>query len=170
MTTIPGVEMDESIRNGYRESLAGIRKGDTAKELALVCQYIRSARKIIVPNQNDVKVAAINEVLEEYGLCRAIHLHCETRCCDLTRMPAVTKALMALDTTSCNLVIARGRLGVPGSGSMLVFLDAKGRILTAGLSPSHVIHKKTVSESVRDEMVMALERIGLTRPARTRMP
>ena len=157
------MELDIVVKKGYGESLAGTRAGDRDEELDVIRQYIRTAASIIVPNRNDVKVTTINTVLREYGLGCATHLHCQTHCCDLTRMPAVTKALMALDITSCDLVIARGRLGVPGSGSMLVFLDAKGRLLTAGISPSHVVHRKPVADAVRDEMVMALERIGFTR-------
>lgn len=68
---------------------------------------------------------------------------------------------MALDIVDCDLVIARGRLGVPGSGSMLVIMDSKGRILSAALSPPHIIHKKSVEKAVKDEMTTALKRIGL---------
>ncbi|AGB01915.1 MULTISPECIES: DUF3236 domain-containing protein [Methanoregula] len=154
--------MEDLIRGAYHESLAGARKGDTDAELEAIRHYIRGARTIIVPNRNTVKISVINTVLAEFGLPRAVHLHCDTNCCDISRMPALTKALMALDISGCDLVIARGRLGMPGSGSMLVILDNRGRILTAGLSPSHSIHKKPVELAVHDEMVMALERIGLT--------
>jgi hypothetical protein len=51
-------------------------------------------------------------------------------------------------------------LGIPGSGSLLIFIDNKGRILTAGTSPSHLIHKKTIEEAVYKEACEALEKIG----------
>ncbi len=105
---------------------------------------------------------AINEVLAEFGLPAATHLLLPTACADLSRMPAVTKACMALDLSPSDLVIARGRLGVPGSGSMLVILDAKGRILSAALSPANCLHGKEVSDAVRDEMREALVRVGFT--------
>ena len=154
------MRLEDHVKNAYCESAEGRRTGDTAAELIGIRHYIRGAKNIVVPNRNTVKIMTINEVLGTYGLARATHLECDTSCCDMSRMPTITKALMALDCTSCDLVIARGRLGLPGSGSMLVIVDLKGRILTAGLSPSHVVHKKPVAEAVRDEMVMALERVG----------
>lgn len=138
-----------------------MRRGDTIPELEGVREYILRSRKIVVPNHNGDKISVINEVLETFGLPRAVHLKVPTNYCDLSRMPALSKALLALDTTSADLVIARGRLGVPGSGSMLVILDSKGRILSAALSPSHVVHGKTVEEAVRDETRIALEQVGL---------
>lgn len=152
--------LDEQVKKAYNESAEGIRRGDTPSEVDEIRRYIRSAKVIIVPNRNTEKITVINDVLKRYGLGCAKHLQCNTNCCDLTRTPAITKALMALDSTQCDLVIARGRLGAPGSGSMLVVVDNKGRVLTAGISSSHVLHKKTIAEAVRDELKMALERVG----------
>jgi len=160
------MDLERIIENAYDESLTGVRVGDTKAECREIRRYIQDAEEIIIPNHNDAKVTAINEVLNEFGLSRGKHLQIPTDACDVSRMPAITKAQMALDVSSCDLVIARGRLGVPGSGSMLVIVDSKGRILSAALSPSHIIHGKGVSEAVRDEMESALERIGFTRPVR----
>jgi hypothetical protein len=156
-------DLEESIKSAYNESANGTRKGDTFRELEEIKTYLLKSDKIVVPNWNEDKISAINEVLEEFGLCRASHLQFHTNCCDLTRMPVITKALMALDVSHCDIVIARGRLGVPGSGSMLVIIDKKGRILSAALSSAHILHEKTVNEAVRDEMTEALLRIGLSR-------
>lgn len=153
--------LEKSIGNAFQESVTGIRKGDTPAELAEIRKYLLASRTIVVPNHNGVKIGVINEVLGEFGLPGAKHLAVPTSSCDVTRMPALTKALMALDISDADLVIARGRLGVPGSGSMLVILDTKGRLLSAALSPAHVIHRKTVGQAVRDEMRIALERVGL---------
>jgi hypothetical protein len=160
------MNIEESIKNAYRESANNTRTGDTTAELDAIRTVIRNSKSIVVPNRNGVKITVINEVLKEFGLTQATHLQCDTYSSDLSRMPAVTKATMALDVSESDLVIARGRLGVPGSGSMLVVMDAKGRILTAGFSPSHVIHGKPVADAVRDEMRMALERIGFSLPGR----
>jgi len=89
-------------------------------------------------------------------------LDIDTRFADLTRMPALNKGLMAVDTEKADLYIARGRLGIPGSGSMLIILDEKGRVLTASLSPSSVIHKEDIEERIKKELVEALNRIGIT--------
>ena len=56
-------------------------------------------------------------------------------------MPAVNKALLALDITGAALVIARGRPGIPGSGSMLVIMDTRCRILSAAIAPPHIVHE-----------------------------
>lgn len=157
------MDLEQIVENAYYESITGVRTGDTKIECRELRRYIRDAREIIIPNHSDAKVVAINEVLEEFGLIKAKHLQIHTDACDVSRMPAITKALMALDSCPCDLVIARGRLGIPGSGSMLVILDKKGRLLTASLSPPHIIHGKAVSDAVRDEMTNALERIGFTK-------
>lgn len=154
------MSLDSPTKNAYHESLQGRRRGDRPEELAAIRQYIRAAKKIVVPNRNGGKLTVINEVLREFGLAQAHLLPVETSCSDLSRMPALTKALMALDTTDCDLVIARGRLGIPGSGSMLVILDVKGRVLSAALSPSHVVHGGPLPDTVKSEMKAALERIG----------
>jgi Uncharacterized protein conserved in archaea len=157
------MSLDAITKNAYRESALGVRRGDTPGELEAIRQYIRAAKRMVVPNLTGEKLTVINEVLIEFGLAPAHHLHIETSCSDLNRMPALAKALMALDTTECDLVIARGRLGIPGSGSMLVILDGKGRVLSAALSPSHVVHGMPLPDAVRTEMRSALERIGFCR-------
>lgn len=154
------MDFEKTVKNAYHESAEGKRRGDTGEELYSLQKHIRSARKIVVPNRNTVKTKVINEVLTRFNLPSAQHLCLPTNSADLSRTPAINKALMALDTDDCDLVIARGRLGVPGSGSLLVIMDNKGRILSAATSPSHVLHGKTVEEAVRDEITHALLRIG----------
>jgi len=148
--------IDEVIRNAYRER----RRGDKPEEVEAIREYIRSAEVIVVPTTSKEKVKAINSVLKEFGIAEAKQLNIKTDFSDLTRMPAIFKALAALDVCKCDLVIARGRLGIPGSGAMLVVIDSKGRILTAALSPPHVIHNKNVEKAVKDEMTHALRRLG----------
>jgi hypothetical protein len=157
------MSLEEKTRNAYSESAHGTRKGDSLPEVEEIQQYVKNASKIVVPNRNDVKITVINEVLREFGLNLASHLQFHTNCCDVSRIPVLTKAQMALDISDCDLVIARGRLGVPGSGSMLVIMDKKGRILSAALSPAHILHHKSVRDAVRDEITDALERIGFLR-------
>ncbi|HJK77689.1 MAG TPA: DUF3236 domain-containing protein [Methanocorpusculum sp.] len=158
------LSLEQIIASGYRESGEGTRTGDTPRELAAIRTYIRHAGRIVVPNHNTDKITAINAVLAEFGLRSAEHLCIPTTAPDQTRMPAVSKALLALDITGADLVIARGRLGIPGSGSLLVIMDARGRILSAALSPPHIVHEKSVPDAVRSELKDALERIGFGRP------
>lgn len=151
---------ENMIRNAFEESRNNIRFGDTIEEIMEIQEYIRNAEKIYIPNKNGIKVEVLNKVLKNYGLAEAKILQINTNTADTSRIPALAKAYMALDQSDADLIIARGRLGIPGSGSLLIFIDSKGRILTAGTSPSHVIHKKTIEEAVYSEACEALEKIG----------
>ena len=151
---------EKMIRNAFEESRNNCRFGDTLEEIKELQDYIRNAQKIYVPNKNGIKVEVLNEVLNEYGLPQAEILQINTNTADTSRIPALAKAYMALDQSDADLIIARGRLGIPGSGSLLIFIDNKGRILTAGTSPSHLIHKKSIEEAVYEEACEALEKIG----------
>ena len=151
---------EKMIKNAFEESRNDCRFGDTLDEIAEIQEYIKNAENIYIPNKNGIKVEVLNEVLKSYGLPEAEMLQIDTNTADTSRIPALAKAYMALDQSDADLIIARGRLGIPGSGSLLVFIDNKGRILTAGTSPSHVIHKKSIEEAVYEEACEALEKIG----------
>ena len=151
---------EKMIRNAFEESRNNTRLGDTFEEINEIQDYIRNAQKIYVPNKNGIKVEVLNEVLDEYGLPPARILQINTNTADTSRIPALAKAYMALDQSDGDLIIARGRLGIPGSGSLLIFIDNKGRILTAGTSPSHLIHQKSIEQAVYEEACEALEKIG----------
>ena len=151
---------EKMIKNAFEESQTNSRFGDTLEEIHEIQEYIKNAEKIYVPNKNGIKVEVLNEVLNEYNLPQAKILQINTNTADTSRIPALAKAYMALDQSDADLIIARGRLGIPGSGSLLIFIDNKGRILTAGTSPSHLIHKKTLEKAVFDETCEALEKIG----------
>ncbi|MDD3454819.1 MAG: DUF3236 domain-containing protein, partial [Methanobacteriales archaeon] len=152
---------EKHIKKAYNESTEGKRKGDKKTESEKIREYILSAKKITVPNWDGKKLESINRTLKKFGLPKAKGLKINTNAADLTRMPTITKALMAVDTTDSDLIIARGRLGVPGSGSMLVIMDHKGRILSAAISPPHIIHGKSLQEAVEEELKTALQRLGL---------
>ncbi|AMD16854.1 hypothetical protein TL18_01640 [Methanobrevibacter sp. YE315] len=151
---------EKMIKNAFEESRNNCRFGDTIEEITEIQDYIKNAEKIYIPNKNGIKVEVLNRVLKTYGLPKAEILQINTNTADTSRIPALAKAYMALDQSDADLIIARGRLGIPGSGSLLIFIDNKGRILTAGTSPSHVIHKKTIEEAVYKEACEALEKIG----------
>ena len=151
---------EKMIKNAFEESENNCRFGDTLEEVREIQDYIKNARKIYIPNKNGIKVKVLNQVLSEYNLNSAEILHINTNTADTNRIPALAKAYMALDQSDADLIIARGRLGIPGSGSLLIFIDNKGRILTCGTSPSHLIHKKSLEEAVYNEACEALEKIG----------
>ncbi|WP_295592258.1 DUF3236 domain-containing protein [uncultured Methanobrevibacter sp.] len=151
---------EKMIKNAFEESENNCRFGDTLEEIKEIQDYIKNAQKIYIPNKNGIKVKVLNQVLSEYNLHTAEILHINTNIADTSRIPALAKAYMALDQSDADLIIARGRLGIPGSGSLLIFIDNKGRILTCGTSPSHAIHQKPIEEAVYNEACEALEKIG----------
>ena len=151
---------EKMIKNAFEESRNDCRFGDTLEEIKEIQDYIRNAEKIYIPNKNGIKVEVLNEVLNEYGLSEAKMLQIDTNTADTSRIPALAKAYIALDQSDADLIRARGRLGIPGSGSLLIFIDNKGRILTAGTSASHAVHKKSIEEAVYKEACEALEKIG----------
>lgn len=154
------MSFEKMIKNAFEESENNCRFGDKIEEVYEIQSYIKNAKKIYVPNKNGIKVKVLNKVLKEYGLNEAHILKINTNFADTSRIPALSKAYIALDQCDCDLIISRGRLGVPGSGSLLVFIDNKGRILTAGSSPSHALTSKPLEEAVYMEAVEALEKIG----------
>ena len=154
---------EKMIQNAFEESLNDSRFGDTLEEIQEIQNYIKNAKKVYIPNKNGIKVEVLNKVLEEYNLPQAEILQLNTNTADTSTIPALAKAYIALDQSDADLIIARGRLGIPGSGSLLIFIDNKGRILTCGTSPSHVIHKKTIEEAVYNEACEALEKIGFNK-------
>ena len=154
---------EKMIKNAFEESRNNTRVGDTLEEISEIQDYIRNAERIYIPNKNGIKVEVLNNVLMEYGLPEAKILKINTNTADTSRIPALAKAYMALDQSDADLIIARGRLGIPGSGSLLIFIDSKGRILTCGTSPSHIIHNKSLEDAVYGEACEALEKIGFKR-------
>ncbi len=151
---------EEMIKNALSESRNNCRLGDTLEEVSEIQDYIKNAKKIYIPNKNGIKVKVLNNVLTEYGLPTAELLQINTNEADSNRSPAFAKAIMALDVCDADLIIARGRLGIPGSGSLLLFIDNKGRILTCGTSPSHAVSNKSLEDAVYSEASEALEKIG----------
>ncbi len=151
---------EEMIKNAFEESRDDCRFGDTLEEINEIQDYIKNAKKVYIPNKNGIKVEILNQVLSEYCLPTAKILQIDTNTADTSRIPALAKAYMALDQSDADLIIARGRLGIPGSGSLLIFIDNKGRILTCGTSPSHAIHQKSIEAAVYSEACEALEKIG----------
>ena len=143
---------EKMIKNAFEESENNCRFGDTLEEVREIQDYIKNARKIYIPNKNGIKVKVLNQVLSEYNLNSAEILHINTNTADTNRIPALAKAYMALDQSDADLI--------PGSGSLLIFIDNKGRILTCGTSPSHAIHQKPIEEAVYNEACEALEKIG----------
>ena len=156
-----------SVKNAYLESVGGNRRGDKEEELEVIKKIILSAKNIVVATNNPKKFKVVKDILSEIldkeknKNIVVSKIDIPTEVSDLTRMPALNKGLIAVDTSNADIVIARGRFGVPGSGSMLLIMDNKGRILTGSLSPSSIIHKESIENTVKNELIDALKRIGI---------
>ncbi len=156
------IRMEDIIKEAYIESIKNIRKGDKEEEVKKIQEKIKKAKKIIVATNNEKKFKVIKDIMLKVCNAEIKMIDIDTKFADLTRMPALYKGLLALDSEKADIYISRGRLGVPGSGSMLVILDEKGRILTASLSPSSVIHKEDLEKRIKEELIEALRRIGIS--------
>ena len=132
---------EKSIRKASIQSYEGTRRGDTVEEIEAIQDYIRNAR-IVIPNKNGIKVEVINEVLGKFNIPPAEILKINTNYADFSRMPAVAKAVIAVDQSDADL------------------MDNKSRILTAATSPSHIIHNQPLEETVYKETLEALKKVG----------
>ncbi|ADG12808.1 FeGP cofactor biosynthesis guanylyltransferase HcgB family protein [Methanocaldococcus infernus] len=154
-------DLSNLIKRAYLQSLKGEREGDREEEVEAIRETIKSAKKIVVATNNEKKFKVIKNIISEICDAEIKMIDLDTKVADLSRMPAIAKGLIALDVEDADLYIARGRLGVPGSGSMLVIMDSKGRILTASLSESSAIHKESLERRIEKEVKDALRRVGL---------
>ncbi|WP_088334983.1 FeGP cofactor biosynthesis guanylyltransferase HcgB family protein [Methanopyrus sp. KOL6] len=151
----------ETLLKAWRESWKGTRRGDKKREVERLREYLTSADRLAVVTGNENKLRAVNRVLRRFGLSEAEMVRVPTEMADATLCPAIFKAIMGVQASNADVVIARGRLGVPGSGAMTVFMDARCRLLTAALSPPHVIHEMSVEEAMEREVEEALRRLGM---------
>ncbi|WP_018154521.1 FeGP cofactor biosynthesis guanylyltransferase HcgB family protein [Methanothermococcus thermolithotrophicus] len=159
---IKNLDFQESIKTAYLESLNRTRKGDKPEEVELIKKKILESKNIVIATNNPKKFKVVKNIISKIVNADIKMIEISTDVADLTRTPAINKGLIAVDSKDADIVIARGRLGVPGSGSMLVIMDNKGRILTGSLSPSSVIHKEDIEQRIKNELIEALNRVGIT--------
>ncbi|WP_423793002.1 FeGP cofactor biosynthesis guanylyltransferase HcgB family protein [Methanocaldococcus indicus] len=153
--------MEEIVKKAYLESINKERKGDKIEETEYIKNKILSAKKIVVATNNTKKFNIIKSILEKVCNAEIKMIDIPTDVADLTRIPALTKIYLAIDTEDGDIFIGRGRLGAPGSGALFIIADSKGRILTASISPPSHIHKKPIEEKIKDEILDALRRVGV---------
>jgi len=155
------VNIENTIKSAYEESLNNARFGDKIEEIDAIQSTIKSAKNVTVATSNEKKFKVVSDIISRITDANISMLEIPTNSADLTRMPALNKGLIAVDSSDADLIITRGRLGIPGSGSLLLIMDKKGRILTGSVSPSSIIHKNPIDKTVELELITALERIGI---------
>lgn len=155
------MNIEETIKTAYGESLNSARFGDKFEEIDAIQSIIKSAKSVVVATRNEKKFKVVFNIISKITDANISMIEIPTNSADLTRMPAVSKGLIAVDSSDADIIISRGRLGIPGSGSFLLIMDKKGRILTGSISPSSIIHKNPIDKTVELELINALERIGI---------
>ncbi|MBB6067248.1 DUF3236 domain-containing protein [Methanococcus maripaludis] len=155
------MNIENTIKSAYEESLNNARFGDKIEEIDAIQSTIKSAKNVTVATSNEKKFKVVSDIISRITDANISMLELPTNSADLTRMPALNKGLIAVDSSDADLIITRGRLGIPGSGSLLLIMDKKGRILTGSVSPSSIIHKNPIDKTVELELIVALERIGI---------
>ncbi|MBA2839719.1 hypothetical protein HNP87_000231 [Methanococcus maripaludis] len=155
------MNLEKTIKCAYEESLNNARFGDKIEEIYAIQSIIKSAKNVTVATSNEKKFKVVSDIISRITDANISMLELPTNSADLTRMPALNKGLIAVDSSDADLIITRGRLGIPGSGSLLLIMDRKGRILTGSVSPSSIIHKNPIEKTVELELITALERIGI---------
>nr|5D5P_A Chain A, HcgB [Methanococcus maripaludis S2]5D5P_B Chain B, HcgB [Methanococcus maripaludis S2]5D5P_C Chain C, HcgB [Methanococcus maripaludis S2]5D5P_D Chain D, HcgB [Methanococcus maripaludis S2] len=155
------MNIENTIKSAYEESLNNARFGDKIEEIDAIQSTIKSAKNVTVATSNEKKFKVVSDIISRITDANISMLEIPTNSADLTRMPALNKGLIAVDSSDADLIITRGRLGIPGSGSLLLIMDKKGRILTGSVSPSSIIHKNPIDKTVELELITALERIGI---------
>lgn len=155
------MNIENTIKSAYEESLNNARFGDKIEEIDTIQSTIKSAKNVTVATSNEKKFKVVSDIISRITDANISMLEIPTNSADLTRMPALNKGLIAVDSSDADLIITRGRLGIPGSGSLLIIMDKKGRILTGSVSPSSIIHKNPIDKTVELELIVALERIGI---------
>ena len=155
------MNIEKTIKCAYDESINNSRFGDKFEEIEAIQNTIKSAKSVIVATRNEKKFKVVFDIISKITDANISMIEIPTNSADLTRIPAVNKGLIAVDSSNADIVISRGRLGIPGSGSFLLIMDKKGRILTGSVSPSSIIHKNPIENTVELELLNALERIGI---------
>jgi len=155
------MNIEKTIKCAYDESINNSRFGDKFEEIEAIQSTIKSAKSVVVATRNEKKFKVVSDIISKITDADISMIEIPTNSADLTRMPALNKGLIAVDSSNADIVISRGRLGIPGSGSFLLIMDKKGRILTGSVSPSSIIHKNPIEKTVELELINALERIGI---------
>ena len=155
------MNIEKTIKSAYEESLNNARFGDKFEEIDAIQSIIKSAKSVVVATRNEKKFKVVFDIISQITDANISMIEIPTNSADLTRIPALSKGLIAVDSSDADIIISRGRLGIPGSGSFLLILDKKGRILTGSVSPSSIIHKNPIEKTVELELLNGIERNGI---------
>ena len=153
-------ERDFSFKEAYLQSLSGERKGDRPEEVEYLRRYLKSSKWGVVTD-NPLKFRIFKNTLSLFGIDRVVQLNLPTDAFDLLQVPALGKALAGRSVSDCDLILSRGRLGLPGSGALTVLVNSCGDVVSAVTSPPHVVHRLSLETAVFLDTFRLLKRLGL---------
>jgi len=147
-------------REAYLQSLSGKRKGDRPQEVEYLKQRLKSSKWGVVTD-NPLKFRLFKNTLSLFGIDRVVQLEIPTDPFDLLQIPVLGKALAGRNVSDCDLFLARGRLGLPGSGALTVLVSSCGDVVSAVTSPPHVVHGLSLETALFLDTFRLLSRLGL---------
>ncbi len=153
-------DAESILRRAYLESLSGERKGDRAEEVELLSQVAFNSRWGIVTD-NARKFTIIRNTLSLFGIENVEQIVLPTSTFDLLQIPALFKALAGKRVSSCDVFLARGRVGLPGSGALTVAVNREGDIISAVTSPPHPLHGLSLEAALFLDTFRLLQRMGI---------
>ncbi|OMH39957.1 FeGP cofactor biosynthesis guanylyltransferase HcgB family protein [Desulfurobacterium indicum] len=145
----------------FQESLNGVRKGDKPEETAAIKKSILKGKFGVVTN-NFKKFSVFRNILAMFGIKNVSQIDVNTNCFDFEQIPSLAKALSGRYFKSCDFYIARGRLGLPGSGAFTVIVDVYGNVVSGVSSPSHHLHKFSLETALFFDIFRLLRRLGIS--------
>lgn len=148
-------------KKAFQESLNGVRKGDKPEETAAIREAILKG-KFGVVTDNPEKFSVFRNTLAMFGIKNVVQVDVDTNCFDLEQMPSLAKALAGRYFRSCDFYIARGRLGLPGSGAFTVIVDVYGNVVSGVSSPPHHLHKFSLKTALFFDVFRLLRRLGIS--------
>ena len=153
-------EREFPFREAYLQSLSGERRGDRPEEVEYLRRYLKGSKWGVITD-NPLKFSLFKNTLSLFGIDNVVQLNVPTDAFDLLQMPALGKALAGRNISDCDLILSRGRLGLPGSGALTVLVNSCGDVVSAVTSPPHVVHRLSLETAVFLDTFRLLRRIGL---------
>ncbi|WP_297445627.1 FeGP cofactor biosynthesis guanylyltransferase HcgB family protein [Desulfurobacterium sp.] len=147
-------------KKAFEESLNGIRKGDKPEETEALKKLLLDG-KFGVVTDNHKKFSIFKNTLGMFGVKNVIQICVPTDIFDLEQMPSLSKALSGRYFGECDFYIARGRLGLPGSGALTILIDVYGNVISAVTSPPHHIHGLSLETALFFDVFRLLKRLGM---------
>ena len=153
-------DAESILKRAYLESLSGERKGDRVEEVKLLSQMVLNSRWGVVTD-NIRKFTVIKNTLSLFGIENVEQIVLPTSTFDLLQIPALFKALAGKRISSCDIFLARGRVGLPGSGALTVAVNREGDIISAVTSPPHFLHSLSLEAALFLDTFRLLQRMGI---------